>query len=176
MACRDRYGVRRLLFKGSVTRRCLPTDRVPAPPPPRHYAWAVLLIRHKTRRGKGQLRCRPCLAPRIDGVPAHLVKGRYCEVEEPLGARRRSAVASTSITNVTRQPASSSGARHAGSTPMAGRPSIARQHHATKAQASMPSSTNNPHSSATAVRTTRVIPRRGFAPSFIAGHLVCQPC
>src|ERR1700720_2920021 len=26
MACRDRYGVRRLLFKGSVTRRCLPTD------------------------------------------------------------------------------------------------------------------------------------------------------
>jgi hypothetical protein len=138
--------------------------------------WDTQVIRQKTQRGKGHLRCRPCLAPGIEGMPAHLMKGPYCEVEEPLSARRRSAAASTSITNVTRQPASSSGARNAGSTPMAGRPSIARQHHATKAQASMPSSTNNPHSSATAVRTTRVIPRRGFAPSFIAGHLVCQPC
>jgi hypothetical protein len=26
------------------------------------------------------------------------------------------------------------------------------------------------------VRTARVIPRRDFAPSFIAGHRVCQPC
>ena len=156
MACRDRYGVRRLLYKGSVTRRCLPTD---------------------SRTNTATAATFPLRdGPRIDGMPAHPMKGPYSEVEEPLGARRRSAVASTSITSVTRQPASSSGARNAGSAPMAGRPSIARPHHATKAQASMPSSTNNPHSSATAVRTARVIPRRDFAPSFIAGHRVCQPC